>query len=86
MGTIKKFKPNVLPRTYLSMGEFQDYSRETPQFHWISQKGRSPNFIEYLKNTTAESQTDTVSMQYVSNSILWNASRDLNVFIIQREN
>ena len=48
--------------------------------------GRRPNFIEYLKNTTAESQTDTVSIQYVSNSILWNASRDLNVFIIQREN
>ena len=43
--------------------------------------GRRPNFIEYLKNTTAESQTDTVSIQYVSNSILWNASRDLNVFM-----
>ena len=48
--------------------------------------GRRPNFIEYLKNTTVESQTDTVPIQYVSNSILWNASRDLNVFIIQREN
>ena len=58
-------------------------------YRWANFKttvGRRPNFIEYLKNTTAESQTDTVSMQYVSNSILWNASRDLNVFIIQREN
>ena len=58
-------------------------------YRWVNFKttvGRRPNFIEYLKNTTAESQTDTVSIQYVSNSILWNASRDLNVFIIQREN
>ena len=58
-------------------------------YRWANFKttvGRRPNFIEYLKNTTAESQTDTVSMQYVSNSILWNRSRDLNVFIIQREN
>ena len=58
-------------------------------YRWANFKttvGRRPNFIEYLKNTTAESQTDTVSIQYVSNSILWNASRDLNVFIIQREN
>ena len=58
-------------------------------YRWANLKttvGRRPNFIEYLKNTTAESQTDTVSIQYVSNSILWNASRDLNVFIIQREN
>ena len=57
-------------------------------YRWTNFKttiGRRPNFIEYLKNTTAESQTDTVSIQYVSNSILWNASRDLNVFIIQRE-
>ena len=53
-------------------------------YRWANFKttvGRRPNFIEYLKNTTAESQTDTVSMQYVSNSILWNASRDLNVFM-----
>ena len=62
MGTIKKFKPNVLPRTYLSMGEFQDYSREMPQFHWISQNGRRPNFIEYLKNTTVKSQTYTCNL------------------------
>ena len=58
-------------------------------YRWANFKttiGRRPNFIEYLKNTTAESQTDIVSIQYVSNSILWNASRDLNVFIIQREN
>ena len=58
-------------------------------YRWANFKttvGRRPNFIEYLKNTTAESRTDTVSIQYVSNSILWNASRDLNVFIIQREN
>ena len=58
-------------------------------YRWANFKttvGRRPNFIEYLKNATAESQTDTVSIQYVSNSILWNASRDLNVFIIQREN
>ena len=58
-------------------------------YRWANFKttvGRRPNFIEYLKNTTAESQTDTLSIQYVSNSILWNASRDLNVFIIQREN
>ena len=58
-------------------------------YRWANFKttvGRRPNFIEYLKNTTAESQTDTVSIQYVSNSILWNTSRDLNVFIIQREN
>ena len=58
-------------------------------YRWANFKttvGRRPHFIEYLKNTTAESQTDTVSIQYVFNSILWNASRDLNVFIIQREN
>ena len=58
-------------------------------YRWANFKttvGRRPNFIEYLKNTTAEGQTDTVSIQYISNSILWNASRDLNVFIIQREN
>ena len=70
---MKKFKPNVRAHIY----------------RWANFKttvGRRPNFIEYLKNTTAESQTDTVSIQYVSNSILWNASRDLNVFIIQREN
>jgi len=29
IGTINQFKPNVLPHTYLSMGEFQDYSRRT---------------------------------------------------------
>ena len=53
-------------------------------YRWANFKttvGRRPNFIEYLKNTTAESQTDTVSIQYVSNSILWNASRDLNGFM-----
>ena len=29
IGPINQFKPNVLPHTYLSMGEFQDYSRRT---------------------------------------------------------
>ena len=36
-------------------------------YRWANFKttvGRRPNFIEYLKNTTAESQTDTVSIQH----------------------
>ena len=35
-------------------------------YRWANFKttvGKRPNFIEYLKNTTAESQTDTVSFQ-----------------------
>ena len=34
-------------------------------YRWANFKttvGRRPNFIEYLKNTTAESQTDTCNL------------------------
>ena len=56
-------------------------------YRWANFKttvGRRPNFIEYLKNTTAESQTDTVSIQYVSNSILWNAGNLSNICLFMK--